>query len=173
MFGWFKRKPKTEAALENTVPAMVTPDTVASVARQTVSEAVAEPVAEVPQAAPEPTPQAPKNLVAAIPLAFAPPQLAELAVACIEPEPRQIGRAGPSRLRVLKTPRPGEQAVQVVQKRHRPAEIVKTQASGRRVLARLADCGRIYAYTRRADGTFRLEQAPTSSSVAMLITESG
>ncbi len=58
-------------------------------------------------------------------------------------------------------PAPGEPMIEILQKRQRAAVVVRVQAGGRRVLARHQGNGRTYAYTKRADGTFRREHAPT------------
>ena len=139
MFGWFTRKSKQQSSPESTADNQ--PTTIAA------EQAVAQP-------SPQPT-----------------PHLADAVAA-----PAQDG-TGPSLpntqqgfnfKRITKAPDIGAAVIEVNRKRKRPAKVVRVQAGGRRILARLQETGRTYAYTRRPDGTFHLEQAPMGSAARLV-----
>lgn len=147
MFGWFKRKSNDKPVVETVAKAAPPPavETVAETAKVVV-EAVASSLAP----------------------AIAP---AASSAATTVAAPRQIGLSSAERVRVLHKPILASKAVEILQnKRKRPAEIVRIQAGGRRVVARLGESGRTYAYTRRPDGTFRLECAPTATATRLVTT---
>ncbi|MFM1813826.1 MAG: hypothetical protein RLZ98_521 [Pseudomonadota bacterium] len=151
MFGWFKRKPAAEAGSDG--------------AKVEVA-AANPPVTEPSIVAPEPVAPAAMPAPAAVPFqgeAASPVAAAAEDFTASEPikfEPRTARRM----VGHVVAPRslaPGAPAFELQRGRKREAEILRTQANGRRVIARLTETGRIYAYTLRPDGTFRLEQAPT------------
>lgn len=147
MFGWFKRKSNDKPAVETVAKAAPTP--------------AVEKVPEPARAAAEPVASSPAPAIATPATATAAPVVA----------PRQIGPSSAERVRVLHKPILASKAVEILQnKRKRSAEIVRIQAGGRRVVARLGESGRTYAYTRRPDGTFRLECAPTATATRLVTT---
>ncbi len=66
-------------------------------------------------------------------------------------------------------PAVGMTAKEIRPRRQRKATIVKVQADGRRIVAKIA--GRPYPFTRREDGTYRLDGAPSGAVPRLVIGE--
>ena len=144
MFGWFKRKSKPDEAQKPNSEL------------QTAPEAAHAAIASTP--APSSTHAAPVTMNAS----------------AQDPQPLHLPATNSElkfRVRINDAPPPGTAMVEVCQNRQRPAEVIRTQGGGRRVLARVQESGRVYAYTRRDDGTFRLEQAPTTNAAKLIPAE--
>jgi hypothetical protein len=147
MFGWFKRSKIPAPQPEATAPPAASPPVVASAAPAAIPPAAAaRPSAPAPTA---PTPainghQPARRLTAG--RATVPPKGYE------EPEPAA-----------------GMVAVEIAPARVREAVVMRVAADGRRVMARIDGTTRTIWYTRRKDGTYRLESAPKANGPRLVL----
>lgn len=69
-------------------------------------------------------------------------------------------------------PKVGLDAVAVAPPLVEAGKVVKVQAGGRRVVASVGDSAKMRVYSRRADGTYRLEGAPAQSASRLIVRAS-
>ncbi len=161
MFGWFKRK-KTGSPVA----------AVTSAPEQAAAAGPAEPVTplDIPLP-PEPTPMP----VVAVPVVAAdvPAQMAPAVAAppVLPVKPADILKPGAvAALEKSRAAQPevGQYATVVAGVRIEDAKVVRVQAGGRRVLARVGG-RREQAYSRRRDGSYWLEGGPAKASSRLLL----
>ncbi|RPG42397.1 MAG: hypothetical protein CBC34_007935 [Hyphomicrobiaceae bacterium TMED74] len=66
-------------------------------------------------------------------------------------------------------PKVGLDALAVAPPLIESAKVVKVQAGGRRVVASFGNSAKVRVYSKRADGTYRLEGAPAQSSSRLIV----
>ncbi|MEM6499190.1 MAG: hypothetical protein AAF709_21010, partial [Pseudomonadota bacterium] len=66
-------------------------------------------------------------------------------------------------------PKVGLDAVAVAPPLVEAAKVVKVQAGGRRVVASFGNSAKVRVYSKRADGTYRLEGAPAQSASRLIV----
>ena len=157
LFGLKKEEPKSEtkiAAVQAVQPA-------AAPAPQPSPAAATAPVerAPAPTVAPEPTPA---SAVQAAPAAAQPSTQAPKAV--LLKQSLSLLAEGSDM-----EPKVGLDALAVAPPLIESAKVVKVQAGGRRVVASFGNSAKVRVYSKRADGTYRLEGAPAQSSSRLIV----
>ncbi len=157
LFGLKKEEPKSEtkiAAVQAVQPA-------AAPAPQPSPAAATAPVerAPAPTVAPEPTPA---SVVQAAPAAAQPSTQAPKAV--LLKQSLSLLAEGSDM-----EPKVGLDALAVAPPLIESAKVVKVQAGGRRVVASFGNSAKVRVYSKRADGTYRLEGAPAQSSSRLIV----
>ena len=157
LFGLKKEEPKSEtkiAAVQAVQPA-------AAPAPQPSPAAATAPVerAPAPTVAPEPTPA---SVVQAAPAAAQPSTQAPKAV--LLKQSLSLLAEGSDM-----EPKVGLDALAVAPPLIESAKVVKVQAGGRRVVASFGNSAKARVYSKRADGTYRLEGAPAQSSSRLIV----
>ena len=157
LFGRMKEEPKSEtkiAAVQAVQPA-------AAPAPQPSPAAATAPVerAPAPTVAPEPTPA---SAVQAAPAAAQPSTQAPKAV--LLKQSLSLLAEGSDM-----EPKVGLDALAVAPPLIESAKVVKVQAGGRRVVASFGNSAKVRVYSKRADGTYRLEGAPAQSSSRLIV----
>ena len=152
-----KEEPKSEtkiAAVQAVQPA-------AAPAPQPSPAAATAPVerAPAPTVAPEPTPA---SAVQAAPAAAQPSTQAPKAV--LLKQSLSLLAEGSDM-----EPKVGLDALAVAPPLIESAKVVKVQAGGRRVVASFGNSAKVRVYSKRADGTYRLEGAPAQSSSRLIV----
>ena len=157
LFGRMKEEPKSEtkiAAVQAVQPA-------AAPAPQPSPAAATAPVerAPAPTVAPEP---APASVVQAAPAAAQSSTQAPKAV--LLKQSLSLLAEGSDM-----EPKVGLDALAVAPPLIESAKVVKVQAGGRRVVASFGNSAKVRVYSKRADGTYRLEGAPAQSSSRLIV----
>ena len=157
LFGLKKEEPKSEtkiAAVQAVQPA-------AAPAPQPSPAAATAPVerAPAPTVAPEP---APASVVQAAPAAAQSSTQAPKAV--LLKQSLSLLAEGSDM-----EPKVGLDALAVAPPLIESAKVVKVQAGGRRVVASFGNSAKVRVYSKRADGTYRLEGAPAQSSSRLIV----
>ena len=157
LFGLKKEEPKSEtkiAAVQAVQPA-------AAPAPQPSPAAATAPVerAPAPTVAPEP---APASVVQAAPAAAQSSTQAPKAV-LLKRSLSLLAEGSDME------PKVGLDALAVAPPLIESAKVVKVQAGGRRVVASFGNSAKVRVYSKRADGTYRLEGAPAQSSSRLIV----
>ena len=161
LFGRKKEEPRAETTVEPAQTAAPAPVTEAP----TASAVAPEPT---PVAAPSVATPAAVNEIAPIPVVETAPAAAETSTQT--PKTALLKQS----LSLLADgsdmePKVGLDAVAVAPPLIEPAKVVKVQAGGRRVVASFGNSAKVRVYSKRADGTYRLEGAPTQTSSRLIV----
>jgi hypothetical protein len=147
MFGWFKRSKTPAPQPEAAAPPAPSAPVVAPAA-----PAAKPPAAATPPPAPAPTGPTP-------------------AVNGQQPARRSTASRATVPPKGYKEPEPaaGMIAVEVAPARVREAVVTRVAADGRRVMARIGGTTRTIWYSRRKDGTYRLESTPSAKAPRLIL----
>lgn len=129
---------------------------------------------------PAPTPSEAQASVNDAAVAVVPPNLGVSASPPVaEPVSLTVGQGEPALFAKIsafmtkaedEVPRVGADAIIVTPTNLRKAKVVRVQAGGRRIVAKLGDAQSARAYLLRADGTYRPEGAPSQIASRLVIS---